>query len=433
MHSAETGRANLKKQSHVMKRTHNIATLCLVAIVLSGCSVPHLSMPDISMPSFGWFGSKDKAPTLRANTNNTEETAREVTPTNPRDIALDTEESDSFSVQKPDLLTRPLGADQSPNTQNTPESAQPNTDFNFRSLGMNAEPLFMRPVNSPDERFRRLEQAVQAIRTDINNMAPSLARLISVEEDLQLLIGELQVLLEEEAEPEPTEFLIPSAPAPLSTVRGTPRQPVQTPDRQRQRTPSPMLSQNEQQSQINVQRSQDGNTARNMQFSRPGESADNNNNNAGAQARQVPLTRPSAQPSTPSTPSATAPAASQRASSRSAPAPYQGRATVTDVRIGEYDDKMRIVFDLSSRAEYETDFDAFENIFSLILPEAAISPSARINRLSGSLINGATISPYGEGQIIAIDLNGNTDLINSGAIEPTGGNGNFRLFFDFAK
>lgn len=415
-----------KTHNRIVKSFGNTAALCAIALLLSGCSVPRLSMPDFSLPTFGLFDGDENDGNNTGNNNNrtqnqnTEnaqgDAGREIQPTDPRDIARPSGEEDAFSVQRPDILTRPPGADQTPNNQVSPESAQPNTDFDFRSLGMNAEPLFMRPVNSPEERFRRLEQAVQGIRTDLNNMAPSLARLISVEEDLQLLIGELQILLEEEAEPEPTEFLIPSAPAPLSTVRGTPRQPVQTLDRQRQRTPSPMLSENEQRGQQN--------RSRNAQFTRLGE---DNAAAAQPQAREVPLTRPTPENAQ------TQAQAPQRNTSRSNTQSSFNTPQVTDIRVGEYNDKMRIVFDLSSRAEFEFDFDAFENIFSLMLPEADIAPSARINRLGGSLIRGATASPYGDGQMIAIDLMGNTDLINNGAIEPTDGNRNFRLFFDFAK
>jgi hypothetical protein len=75
-----------------------------------------------------------------------------------------------------------------------------------QSRGLNLEPktsLFKEQLRDSDDRFDRLEQAVQGVRDDFDKMAPSIARLVSTEKDIQDLLAQLRTLLESENEPQP--------------------------------------------------------------------------------------------------------------------------------------------------------------------------------------------------------------------------------------
>ncbi|MDB2683060.1 hypothetical protein N9Z27_02275 [Alphaproteobacteria bacterium] len=65
------------------------------------------------------------------------------------------------------------------------------------ALGLNTDRLFAQPVENPDQRFLRLETAVQDIRDEITEVSPSINRLVAVEKDIQNLIGQLEVMLQE--------------------------------------------------------------------------------------------------------------------------------------------------------------------------------------------------------------------------------------------
>lgn len=72
--------------------------------------------------------------------------------------------------------------------------------------GMNLElksSLFSEKLKRPEDRFDRLEDAVQDIRNDFDDMAPAISRLVATEADIQELIAQLSVLLEEDRAPEP--------------------------------------------------------------------------------------------------------------------------------------------------------------------------------------------------------------------------------------
>ena len=72
--------------------------------------------------------------------------------------------------------------------------------------GLNLEPqtsLFSESLGDPDDRIDRLEDAVQDIRDDFDEMAPSISRLVATEKDIQDLLAQLRTLLENESEPQP--------------------------------------------------------------------------------------------------------------------------------------------------------------------------------------------------------------------------------------
>ena len=64
--------------------------------------------------------------------------------------------------------------------------------------GINAQRLFAAPLNDEDERFVRVENAVQSIRDEMDGFAPAITRLVAVEKDIQDLVEQLDALLQNE-------------------------------------------------------------------------------------------------------------------------------------------------------------------------------------------------------------------------------------------
>lgn len=66
------------------------------------------------------------------------------------------------------------------------------------SKGPNLEHLFAQPEKNTDARIKRLENAVVEIRNDLDAALPAINRLLSIEGDIQQLVGQLQTLLNDE-------------------------------------------------------------------------------------------------------------------------------------------------------------------------------------------------------------------------------------------
>ena len=111
-----------------------------------------------------------------------------------------------------------------------------NTPGNLSALqparGINAQRLFTAPLKDENERFVRVETAVQDIRDEINGFAPAITRLVAVEKDIQDLVEQLDVLLQNEPAPTP----VAAAPA-TSLVPAIPELPAQ--NVQARPTPAP--------------------------------------------------------------------------------------------------------------------------------------------------------------------------------------------------
>lgn len=86
-----------------------------------------------------------------------------------------------------------------PATKNDGFGGQPQIAFDNKSIngpkGLKTDMLFSEQVSDNNERFNRLENVVQDIYSNLNEMKPSIQRLISVEKDLQDLTSRLDILL----------------------------------------------------------------------------------------------------------------------------------------------------------------------------------------------------------------------------------------------
>lgn len=107
--------------------------------------------------------------------------------------------------------------------------AGPTPMDSFRALappeGMKFTPLFAIPIKDDEERFRRLEGSVQALRNDFDTVTPTLVRLAAIEKDIRELVGQLQTLTDEgpiaEAAPVAAVTAAPVPPAQVVTSQVT--------------------------------------------------------------------------------------------------------------------------------------------------------------------------------------------------------------------
>ena len=97
-----------------------------------------------------------------------------------------------------------------------------------KAKGLNLEPqttLFSESIRDSDERFDRLEEAVQEIRNEFDSIKPAISRLVATEEDIQDLLAQLKTLLAED-----TAIPAAAVPPPVVTSAPTPITPAVTPD-----------------------------------------------------------------------------------------------------------------------------------------------------------------------------------------------------------
>lgn len=97
------------------------------------------------------------------------------------------------------------------------ESVLADDDAMAPSRGINTNTLFNQNLRSDDARLDRLEQAVQAMRNDFDGVRPSIDRLISIEQDIQDLIGQLETLTVSEPAPAPAMAAPQTLQAPQTT------------------------------------------------------------------------------------------------------------------------------------------------------------------------------------------------------------------------
>ncbi|MEM6831952.1 MAG: hypothetical protein AAF551_15685, partial [Bacteroidota bacterium] len=96
-----------------------------------------------------------------------------------------------------------------PEFGNGPQASGINTQSSgFKQL--KTQTLFDEELRDEDDRFARLENAVQDIRNEFDKMSPAIDRLVSIESDLKDLYEQLSVLLTQGALDEPVPTVEPA-------------------------------------------------------------------------------------------------------------------------------------------------------------------------------------------------------------------------------
>lgn len=338
-------------------------------------------------------------------------------------------------------LAAPPGADSRPPAPGT--TGTPKTSDGLPALqpplGINNTTLFKVPLNDPDERMQRLENAVQELRNDFDKMAPAIVRLVAVESDIQELIKQLQGVVGDDglttgidAPPITEEEL--SAPIPPSE---TPLSP-----------PSPPTGSIPALSAENI----DGQDV--LEDVPP----DTKNNapldsekllNSGLEQLPPVAPKPSADgapvslsptevPASvipPVTAPAPAPVTPSPAPSAVAPSPATQGTQITNLRVGEHADKTRLVFDAgssSAKIRYTVDLDNGENILVLELPDSGWSaPATRDFTGAPILASYKTEKSASGGTLVIFQLKNPAKILYQGQI--AGDGKGTRLILDLAK
>ena len=81
---------------------------------------------------------------------------------------------------------------------NAPSSAIDTMKEFMPPSGLNTKRLFAERIDKAEPRFQRLEHAVQKMRDDIDTVSPAIVRLVAVEQDIKDLVKQLEDLAREE-------------------------------------------------------------------------------------------------------------------------------------------------------------------------------------------------------------------------------------------
>lgn len=233
--------------------------------------------------------------------------------------------------------------------------------------GVNTKALFAEEIRDTDHRMTRLENAVQEIRNDFDAISPSIIRLVAIEQDIQDLVGQLEILLKEEPVPEANSAPIPAVanaePLPLG-------QPAKT-------------------------------------------------------EPAIPAAVPPAPTAVPA-PSATPPVpAGQAAPHTPLPQAGVGSSQVLDLRIGEHAEKTRIVLDTSTAVAYSTDLDNDEKLLLVELPEAKWNAPSTKSFGNSPMLESYRTEPLNDGQgtLLVLQLRHPARILFKGSMAATSGNG----------
>lgn len=285
-------------------------------------------------------------------------------------------------------IAAPPGADEQPplpgvtGTPKTPDGLPALT-----AKGTNTA-LFSAQMSNEVDRLERLENAVQELRNDFDAMAPAIVRLVSIEKDLQNLIGQLDMLTSGEAAaavPPIEETALLEAEAVQPTSVPLPPIPADAAPAQATDMPAPLTP-------------------------------------------PVPQAAPqaSAPPVAPVPVPAPAPAPTPAAS----PAAKTAAAAVTAIRIGQHPGKVRIVLDLKGKSSYTADLDNAEKILVVELPEASWSAAAQQNFGGNPVIASYTTEAMSDGGTrLIIQVKSSTSIVYQGVMGAEGGADN-RVIID---
>lgn len=242
------------------------------------------------------------------------------------------------------------------------------------------------PNENAEDRFIRLELAVNELKTDVDTMKPLYANLHLLQNEIHSLLGEIRALRMQDgtrlelAPPSKNNITPPMAPEPA------PMAPAMAPPK-------------------------------------------------ALTTSMVPVTPPSERPK-PIMDKASVAVAKTPAAGATTPektATHSGAPVIKSVRVGDDAKKMRLVFDVAGTPSVTHDFDASENIFTVSFKDAQIGPEAKLSKTKGSLIAAVSEADAGSGKLVIFALNRATKLVNQGVIAPNNDSPQTRVFFDFSK
>lgn len=303
------------------------------------------------------------------------------------------EPSDSEAMNANDAITAPIaippsfGNAQPGQAANAPAPADGFAGFQPMK-GVNVDTLFAEKISDSDDRFERLENTVVNLHKEINNVMPSIIRLIAIESDIQSLTQELNGLLQEAPMPQanqPMTLTAEAAPAPATLEVSQLETHAETPPESL--APTPTL------------------------------------------APPPAATSPPPQVAAPAPAPVSAPAADKVVS---APKPAANAAKiVSNLRLGEYANKVRVVIDSGASPKVTSDYDPEEKLLVMEVMDAQWSGEKQKTFTSSKLIQSYSVSERadGKGVTIAITLKKDSRILNQGNVSPDE-NPNYRYYID---
>lgn len=265
----------------------------------------------------------------------------------------------------------------------------------LQPLGVNVDKLFAERIKDEDKRFERVENAVLELRKEFDAVKPAIVRLVAVQNDMQDLVAQLHTLLTNE--PAPREDAVTVETEPLAAAPP-----------------------------------QDGKKAPATVTAAPPPPA----------AQSPPLPAALTPPATPPPEIAAAPpppavvpsaAPKQEASGGRPVSAGAAGAQVRALRIGEHEDKTRLVFDVAGPVSYRYDIDNGEKIMIVELPGAGWAGQTQWTSAKAPLLASYTVTPSdGGGSRVVIQLKQAASAVYETTI--AGGPGEaFRIVIDLRR
>lgn len=241
------------------------------------------------------------------------------------------------------------------------------------SRGLNTQRLFSTSAGSEDERFERLEAAVQKLRDDFDAVNPAINRLIAIESEIQMLVDQLQVLVQDDSSAN-TQNIPPVAAETLADEMEFPAE--QNP------APSPPI--------------------------------------------------PLAPPLIPETAAPVVPMAAPAAAPAPAPSAVTSGAALLNMRAADNPGTTRVVFETTQKIPYTVDVDP-EKILIVTFKEGESKANLSAS-LKSSLIKSADVTPQASGGfILAMPLSKMTKIVRQGVLNPDASNAYYRIYIDLER
>lgn len=297
----------------------------------------------------------------------------------------------NFNIDDARQLAEPISNTEglSVNTTAAQNMAIGNEVFNGQmepAKGLQTKRLFDTPTSDDDERFERLEAAMQKMRDDFDAVSPSINRLIAIEREIQTLVDQLNILVDNGGAVDATAGVppvsaamidddatapSPGTPIPLGPPLGAP--PVVNEDPAPTAAPPP-----------------------------------------------VPMPKAPAPPVVAATP----------------PAPH---AATTDgpvliaARVADHEKTTRIVFETTKEMAYSASVDP-ENILLVTFTKGTSKTDLSEVKMNSKLIKSMDATAQGGGGVIvAMPLSKSSKVVGQGVLKPDAENTHYRIYIDLSK
>ncbi len=353
---------------------------------------------------------------------------------NPQETGLRADElKTDITVDEARALAKPAKADEG-FTINSATLQTENNNGLQPPRGLNTRRLFEESIRDEDDRFARVENAVQGMRDEFDELSPSIKRLIAVEKDIQELSSQLQVLIGNEGgSPELTVENLENDQGAIAQAMGAGTAPLmpeaQTPPQMNTvALPSAMPAMLPPGQQP---------TGEPLRIAPPPPPMTPSGQNAtGSSAMDSVLDKTMSKASPPSVPPVLAAAAPTPP-----PPPMMGTGSttgsgprLTNIRMADNPGKTRLVLESNAAMSYNADLDNSENILTLVFDSGTNDPSLASLPTRSRLIKSINITPQSNGGFVAaIALTKGSRIIDQGKLPPGAANPNHRIYIDLAN